>query len=70
MIVYIRVDDIDQISPILLRARYLNFLEYSFLFYLRSLAASTLAGESRFGSTNIEVTLIRTASIVRTGFHF
>jgi len=34
------------------------------------LAASTFAGESRLGSINIEVTLIITAYIVKTGFHF
>jgi hypothetical protein len=35
-----------------------------------SLAASTLAGDSKLGSTSMEVTLIRTASMVRMGFHF
>jgi hypothetical protein len=61
---------LDQTSPILLRARKRNLRSYSFLFSLKSLAASTLAGESRLGSTNMEVTLMRTASMVRMGFHF
>ena len=39
-------------------------------FYLYILAASTLAGESRLGSTSMEVTLMMTASMVRMGFHF
>lgn len=59
-----------QTSPILFLARYRNFLSYSFRLSLSSLAASTLAGESRLGSTSIEVTLIKTASMVNTGFHF
>lgn len=54
----------------LLRARYLNLRSYSFMLSFMSLAASTLAGESKFGETSIEVTLISTASIVSTGFHF
>lgn len=59
-----------QKSPILFLANNLVFLLYSFMFYLYNLAASTFAGESRFGSTNIEVILIITASIVNIGFHF
>lgn len=57
-------------SPILFLAKYLLFLLYSFTFYLYNLAASTFAGESRLGSTNIEVILMITASIVKIGFHF
>jgi hypothetical protein len=51
-------------------ARYLSFLSYSFRFSFMSLAASTLAGDSKLGSTSMEVTLISTASMVRMGFHF
>lgn len=51
-------------------AKYLNFLLYYFWLSLRSLAASTLAGESKFGDTSMDVTLMMTASIVKTGFHF
>ena len=51
-------------------ARYLTFDINYFLFYLKSLLASTLAGDYKFGSISIDVTLMITASIVRIGFHF
>lgn len=43
--------------PILFSASLLTFLIYSGFFYLNILAASTFAGESVFGSTNIDITL-------------
>jgi len=61
---------LNQISPILFRAKYLSFCSYCFLFYFNNFAASTFAGDYKFGSTNIEVTLTNTAYIVNTGFHF
>ena len=57
-------------SPILFLARNLVFLLNSFIFYLSNFAASTLAGESKFGETNIDVILRITAYIVNIGFHF
>ena len=59
-----------QTSPILFLARNLVFLLNYFIFYLSNFAASTLAGESKFGETSIDVILKITASIVNIGFHF
>ena len=70
MVIFIYRNQVYNQNCILLSARILNFLLYYFLFYLKSLAASTLAGESKLGSASIELTLIMTAYIVKIGFHF
>ena len=57
-------------SPILFLARYLSFFSYYLRLSRIIFAASTFAGDSKFGSTSIEVTLMSTAYIVRIGFHF
>ena len=53
----------------LFRDKYRNFLSYYFLFSFNNLAASTFAGESKFGSTSIDVTDTNTASIVKIGLN-